>query len=65
MQRKYKIWDWFPAQTIQDWEDQHRRMLTDAILIPASERKNYKSLFTAIKEIEKFLRSKGKKFMYL
>ncbi len=65
MQKKYKVWDWFPAQSIQEWEDIHRRMLTDAILIPASERKNHKSLFTTIKEIEKFLRLKGKKFMYL
>jgi hypothetical protein len=65
MQRKYKIWDWFPAQTIQDWEDQYQRLLSDAILIPASERKNNKTLFYTIKEIEKFLRSKGKKFIYL
>ena len=65
MQRKYKIWDWFPAQSIKDWEDQYQRLLSDAILIPASERKNNKTLFYTIKEIEKFLRSKGKKFIYL
>lgn len=65
MQKKYKIWDWFPAQSIKDWEDQYKRLLNDAILIPASERKNYKPLFTTMKEIEKFLKSKGKKFSYL
>lgn len=60
----YKIWDWFPAQTIDQWLDQYKRMYADAITIPKSQRKNYKSLFTSAKEIEKFLRSKGIKFVY-
>lgn len=66
MKKKYKIWDWFPAQTIEEWEDQYKRMLGMAFSIPSSERKDsiHKPLFVAIKEIEKFLKSKGKKFIY-
>lgn len=63
--KKYRIWDYFPAQTIEEWEMQYKRLYTQAAIIPYEDRKKseHKDLFLTMLQIKIFLQSKGVKFI--
>lgn len=63
--KKIKFWDYLPAQTLIEWEEQYKRLLGQAYVLTEKERKDSinKPLFKAIFELKNFLKSNGVKFI--
>lgn len=66
-QTTYKLIEVYPPYTVEQWMDTYKGFVNYCLSVPSKDRKGqmWSDFMQNVKLVEKFLRSKGYKFIYI